>query len=296
VRSVELKKAWLPVFFAFIFAIAAATFASGTVGAVESESISLSPAKPKQGQTLEVKIAVSDNDSAPAISFLGKTYKTFPMSSASDNDNQGTIYRALIGVPADQKPGNYKLTVDEVSKTVPVIAGTFGVQRLRLPKGKDNFISSPGEEETVNAAKETVSSDQMWKGKFLPPSRARVSSQFGLRRIVNGVLLKDYFHSGVDYAGGLNGPVKATQRGKVIIAKHGWRLHGNTIALDHGQGVVSFYIHLNKILVKEGQVVEAGQDIGKIGSTGRASGPHLHFSLYVNRAATNPFDWYAKAY
>jgi murein DD-endopeptidase MepM/ murein hydrolase activator NlpD len=68
------------------------------------------------------------------------------------------------------------------------------------------------------------------------------------------------------------------------------------VAIDHGQGVVSFYIHLSKILVKEGDTVEAGQKIGLIGSTGRASGPHLHFSLYVNNDATSPWNWFRNVY
>src|SRR5439155_740965 len=120
-------------------------------------------------------------------------------------------------------------------------------QNIRLPKGKDNFLMSAGEEAAVDAAKSTLSPKQYWNGKFLRPANARVSASFGLRRRVNGQLLKDYFHSGLDFAGRSGAPVFAAQEGKVILAHWGWKLHGNTVCIDHGQGVLSFYIHLSKI-------------------------------------------------
>lgn len=116
------------------------------------------------------------------------------------------------------------------------------------------------------------------------------------KRIVNGKLLKDYYHSGLDFAGSLGQPVYACADGKVILAHKNFRLHGNVVAIDHGQGVVSIYIHLQKIAVKEGDVVVAGEQIGNVGATGRANGPHLHLSLYVNKIATNPMPWFSKTF
>lgn len=262
---------------------------SAASAAIGQGAVALDPPVPKQGQTLVVRLKAPAGQELPAVVFNGKSYKLFP-------DNGSSCYRALIGIPADLVPGTYKLSVGDVVETVCVKSGAFPVQRIRLPASKDNFISSPGEEDAVKAAKATVSPEQFWTGRFVRPSQARTSSAFGLRRMVNGRLLKDYFHSGLDYAGGLGTPVVATQRGRVLIAaSKNWRLHGNTVALDHGQGVVSFYIHLSKVLVKPGQIVEPGQLIGKIGSTGRASGPHLHFSLYVNGDATSPSEWYTRS-
>jgi murein DD-endopeptidase MepM/ murein hydrolase activator NlpD len=283
------------------------TFATGTLGAAlfigaallsahatvnSSESIELRPPAPKQGETLSLRIMLPAGDTPPAVSFENKMYKLYPEMERRD----GVIgYRALIGVPADIAAGVHKLKIGADERDVVVKSGGFSVQKIHLPPGKDNFISSPGEEDAVKEAKATASEKQFWTGLFIPPSNARMSSRFGNRRSVNGHLLTDYFHSGVDYAGGLGAPVSATQKGRVIIAHNGWRLHGNTIAIDHGQGVVSFYIHLSKILVKTGQMVEPGQLIGKIGTTGRANGPHLHFSVYVNGDATNPLDWFARS-
>lgn len=275
-------------FLAFIIGHAVALPVGATAEVAAADRVVLDPVSPIQGQTLVVRAQVAAGEAPPAVTFNGKTYKLFPVDESGE-------HRALIGVPADLTPGKYKVTVgSDFARTITVRAGKFPVQHIHLPPGKDNFISSPGEEEAVKRAKETVSPVQHWSGHFVRPSAARTSSQFGYRRTVNGHLLKDYFHSGLDYAGALGSPVAATANGRVIIAKTGWRLHGGTVAIDHGQGVISFYIHLSKVLVKPGQTVKAGELIGKVGSTGRASGPHLHFSLYVNGDATSPSEWYVR--
>jgi murein DD-endopeptidase MepM/ murein hydrolase activator NlpD len=82
----------------------------------------------------------------------------------------------------------------------------------------------------------------------------------------------------------------------VVLTGRGFKLHGNCVAVDHGQGVVSFYIHLKSISVQKGPHVKAGETLGKVGQTGRANGPHLHFSIYVNQVATNPTDWFDHAF
>ncbi|MBY0547021.1 MAG: M23 family metallopeptidase [Candidatus Obscuribacterales bacterium] len=275
------------------FTAASACFLAFSASAAPAlASLSIEPETAKQGQTVVVRITGDGTASgAPTVSFNGRTFKTFPV----DTEGTGT-YRALICMPALLKPGSYNISAGNDSAPIKVTAGNFGIQRIRLPKSKDNFDGSPGERKTVDAAKATVSDTQEWQGKFQHPCKARISSAYGLRRAVNGRLLADYFHSGVDFAGPTGTPVQAVQKGKVLIAHTGWKLHGNTVCIDHGQGVLSFYIHLSKIFVKEGQRVETGDKIGAIGATGRASGPHLHFSVYVNNDATNPGDWFNKGF
>jgi murein DD-endopeptidase MepM/ murein hydrolase activator NlpD len=279
-----------------------------------NEALYLNSNELRQGDTLEVNLRLAPGVTPPSVSFNGKSFKLYPstgsnktasgagQSSATTDDaaargnSDRVSWHALIGVPADLTPATYTLTAGDIVRKIVVKPGGFSVQRLRLPKEKDNFISSPGEEEAVKQAKETATDVRLWHGRFKRPSQARTSTGFGQRRIVNGHLLKDYFHSGLDFAGALGTPVVAAQRGKVILAHNGWKLHGNTVSIDHGQGVVTFYIHLSKIKVKEGDVVEAGQEIGRVGMTGRASGPHLHFSVYVNGDATNPLNWFAREF
>ncbi len=262
----------------------------GLALAARSTDLRIYPESPRQGQTLVVTLATPDGLAPPAVTFEDKVYKFYPLPSAA---NGSLLYRALVGIPVLMPVGQHKLVVGDKEEMVQVQPGGFGVQSIRLPKEKDNFIASPGEEEAVNKAKSQASAEQLWTGVFHAPCKARTSTQFGLRRRVNGRLLPDYFHSGLDYAGAMGAPVVACQRGRVILAHTGWRLHGNIVALDHGQGVVTFYLHLSKILVKQGDVVDAGQVIGHVGATGRASGPHLHFSLYVNSEASNPADWFS---
>ena len=284
-------------------------FQASTAGA-RAYQLELQPQQAKQGEPVRVILREEKRNSSPAngtpvstpppvVQFQDKTYQTFLLGETKvENSPQSAerAWRLLLGIPADIAPGTYTIKCGDIQKELKVVEAGYGVQSIRLPKSKDNFDGSPGEVEATDKAKSTVSPHQYWQGKFLRPSTARQSSPFGLRRRVNGVLLSDYFHSGLDFAGAAGSPVLASQSGKVLIAHLGWKLHGNTICLDHGQGVVSFYIHLSRIYVKEGQIVRAGQKIGAIGSTGRASGPHLHFSIYANQNATNPLNWFRNNY
>ncbi|MBU6450224.1 MAG: M23 family metallopeptidase [Cyanobacteria bacterium REEB67] len=272
-----------------------------------SPAISLSNKMPKQGEVVEVQVNAADlgGDTAggaadqgadskiPALEVLGCKYKLFPGKTAAGR----SIYRALFTVPVVQKPGPQKLICGPLQTNFAVKDAGFQVQRLTLPPSKNNFVTAPGEEEAVDAAKATVSSERFWQGNFVRPSHARTSAPFGIRRIVNGKLLPDYFHSGLDFAGFAGSPIYATAPGTVVLAQGGgvFKLHGNMVAIDHGQGVVSFYIHMQKVLVKKGQQVKGGEQIGMVGSTGRANGPHLHFSIYCNKVASSPLQWFNKA-
>lgn len=267
--------------------------------------VSVSKTDLKQGETFKVRVGVQTTPGGST----GQMSAQFDDCTArlfleSRNDTL-SVYGALLAVPALLKPGKYEISIKGItgggiapaSTSVTVRDAKFPIQRMTLPKEKDNFIASPGEKETMARAKKTVSDEQLWQGRFKSPvPGAGLSSRFGRRRIVNGKLIPDYFHSGLDFKAGRGTPILATARGKVIVARTGWRLHGNTIVLDHGHGILSIYIHQTSLKVKEGDEVEAGQQIGTVGSTGRASGPHLHFCIYVNGTAANPEDWLAKAF
>jgi lysostaphin len=246
----------------------------------------------RQGQTIEIKcspLQSGEQDTvAPKVNFNGKAYPLFP----AEGDPEGGVFHGLLAVPADLNPGIYQLKVAGEETTLKVEDGKFPVQHIRLPKSKDNFDMSPGEKEAVEGAKACLSEKRLWQGRFVVPSKFRQSARFGMKRVVNGRLLKDYFHTGLDFAAPLGSPVFACAKGKVILARTGFKLHGNIVAIDHGQGVVSFYIHLQKIKVDEGQLVAEGEQIGTVGQTGRATGPHLHFSIYVNETASNPSQWF----
>jgi murein DD-endopeptidase MepM/ murein hydrolase activator NlpD len=257
----------------------------------------------RQGDTVEVSLTgdetnAADNAAASTASaaFNGNTYKFFAVDAKAAEPSSTAQLKALLAVPADLEPGRYPLKIGSETTTLTVQAGLFPLQHIHLAPAKDNFDTSPGEEEAVDKAKATLSDERMWNGPFSPPSKARRSTGFGLKRMVNGRLLKDYFHSGLDFAGALGSPITACAGGKVILVGRGFKLHGNTLAIDHGQGVISFYIHMNSIKVKEGDIVKQGQTIGTVGQTGRATGPHLHFSIYVNKVAANPSNWFGTSF
>lgn len=270
-------------------------FSLSAISAATGAELSLTSSSTKQGQPVEVTYTTETAEESPTFTFARETYKLFPAADDAAGEDGKHIYKAILSPSLELDPGVYTLKKDNASAKLKVLDGKFFTQYLSLPPSKNNFNMSPGEEATVDGAKATASPERFWAGNFVRPSKARVSSAFGNRRVVNGKLLKDYFHSGLDFAGYQGSPVVATAPGIVVMAKTGYKLHGNCIAIDHGQGIVSFYIHLKKLNVVQGQKVKAGELIGQIGQTGRANGPHLHFSIYCNKAASNPNYWFANA-
>lgn len=272
-----------------------AAFLLSSFSAANCAELSLTSSSTKQGQPVEVTYTTETAESSPTFTFGRQTYKLFPAPSEASAGDGKHIYKAILSPSLELDPGVYTLKNENASAKLKVLDGKFYTQYLSLPPTKNNFNMSPGEEAAVDGAKATASAERLWTGNFIRPSKARVSSAFGNRRVVNGKLLKDYFHSGVDFAGYQGSPVVACAPGIVVMARTGFKLHGNCIAIDHGQGIVSFYIHLKKLNVVQGQKVKAGELIGQIGQTGRANGPHLHFSIYCNKAASNPNYWFANA-
>ena len=212
---------------------------------------------------------------------------------------------ALLGVGLDDPTGDAVLLVQatgadgtpqRLERTVTVEHRDFPEQQLKVaPK----YVTPPkAAMERIWAEKAKVleviyarTRAQYLKRPFVRPVSGVVTSDFGLRRVFNGEPRKP--HKGVDLRGGEGTPVKAFAPGRVALTGD-FYFAGNCVYLDHGQGVVSVYVHLSKIDVQEGQVVEAGQVIGRVGATGRVTGPHLHFGLYVLDRAVNPLPLFGE--
>jgi murein DD-endopeptidase MepM/ murein hydrolase activator NlpD len=249
------------------------------------------PVNPRLGETVVVDIdSTSGMDKAPTIKVSGKSYPAFAIDSKR--------FRAMIPTMPIEKPGNRQVSIvdNQVTTTLQIAIGDrkFPFQHIDLPPGKSGVDATEMEVKRIAAFKETLSPDKHWNGKFIAPNRGRISSPFGVRRYYNGKLAEDYYHRGLDYAGGYGSAVVAPAAGKVVLvgyAKNGFRIHGNVVGVDHGQGVVSIYMHMSKINVKEGQMLKPGDKIGAIGTTGASTGAHLHWGLYVNGIAVDPGQW-----
>ncbi|MEM9504028.1 MAG: M23 family metallopeptidase [Cyanobacteria bacterium P01_E01_bin.43] len=252
--------------------------------------VSISPSGPRQGDTVSI-ISSENRGSAhvPAVSINGTGYPTFAVGNGR--------YRTFLPTSPLHPSGEYIIRVEGPegprNPMVWLSDRSFRTQRITLSPSRSN-LGTDYEFDQVAAFKAILSPDKLWNGPLLRPSQGSVSSEYGVRRYYNGVFAEDYYHRGIDYAAATGSPVIAPATGKVALVGRvadGFELHGNTIGLDHGQGVESIFIHLNSINVQPGEIVQAGQVIGTVGSTGASTGPHLHWGLYVNGVAVDPNPW-----
>ncbi|EQB10211.1 hypothetical protein L288_04530 [Sphingobium quisquiliarum P25] len=204
--------------------------------------------------------------------------------------------RFLIGFDRDA-PAQARLaarladgrTIDRLLSVAP---GAWRIERVNAPLRpvRDNeafFALRRPELAQIAAARAKVTGAQGWRQKFLWPRIGRISGLFGSQRIYQGV--PGSYHGGIDIAGSTGQPVFAPADGVVILAAdRPFTLEGRLLMIDHGHGLSSAFLHLSGIDVKTGDTVRQGQRIGSVGSTGRATGPHLHWGLRWNDARVDP--------
>jgi len=269
-------------------AIASAIF---TVSRADALQVMLKPNNPSLGDTVSVWIATNQTKGiAPIVSVDRKQFPAFAMSS--------NRWRAFIPTTPLDKAGLRQVIVTGggLQQTLAMQLGDreFPTQSIWLNDSGGGSEPTDYEWDKVSAFKKLVSPQKLWSGVFLRPNDGEITTGFGVRRYYNGEFANDYYHRGVDYAGGYGSPVVAPAAGYVRLVgtvEQGFRLNGNTVGMDHGQGVESVFLHLSEIYVKEGDFVKAGQTIGAIGATGAVTGPHLHWGLYVNGEAIDPVAW-----
>lgn len=252
--------------------------------------VQVTPSNPQLGDTLSVVIQTdSAGTETPTVSMRQQTYSTFPLGA--------NRFRALLPTTPLDPPGTLQLQVRGDGQvrnlSVQLRSRTFPTQRIRL-SGSGSVRATEYELNRVAAFKQLATPEKFWNGPFVRPNQGRITTIYGVRRYYNGVFAQDYYHRGVDYAGGYGSPVVAPASGRVALVgrvSDGFLVHGNTVGIDHGQGVTSILIHLSAINVTEGEFVRAGQVVGTVGSTGASTGPHLHWGLYVNGASVDPAPW-----
>jgi len=200
---------------------------------------------------------------------------------------------ALAGVSFETTPGRYPLELTGVRPTgkAPVkLSRTFTVGRAKYPKIEvkltvEGKFTEPSPEQLKQIDEDQkvkqdylnrITPEREWDGKFTPPAKADISDVFGSQRIFNGTAQRPHF--GLDFRVPSGTPVSAMNQGTVLLARPLY-FEGNCVVLDHGQGLLTLYLHLSEIQVKEGEQVRRGQEIGLSGGTGRATGPHLHVAV-----------------
>jgi murein DD-endopeptidase MepM/ murein hydrolase activator NlpD len=220
---------------------------------------------------------------------------------APGNASDGVRF-ALLGIDLEKPAGNYDLSVAAKTQagehvncdaTIAVSEGHFATESLTV---KQQFVQ-PNPEQQARAEAETkrlreiydrVTAERLWNGPFRVPLDGDFKgSNFGKRRVLNGH--PGTPHGGMDFPAPTGTPVHAAQSGRVVLAEELY-FSGNTVIVDHGLGIYTFYCHFSKIDAKVGEDVVAGTVLGEVGATGRVTGPHLHWGLEVQRARVNPLD------
>lgn len=258
------------------------------VTAPDTPEVTLQPTNPRLGDTILVVTRTPEGAATPTVTFDGTTYPTFAIG-----ENR---YRTLLPTTPLDRPGRKVIQVKVGETTRNLAVGlrnrSFPTQRIWVRGGGSD--GTDREFDLVDAFKQRVSPEKFWSGTFAHPASGSVTSVYGVRRYYNGVFANDYYHRGVDYAGPTGSPVRAPAAGRVTLIgreSQGFVLHGNTVGIDHGQGVASIFIHLSRIDVREGDTVQPGQVIGGIGATGSATGPNLHWGLFVSGKSVDPDPW-----
>jgi murein DD-endopeptidase MepM/ murein hydrolase activator NlpD len=186
-------------------------------------------------------------------------------------------WTALVGIDLDAAPGRYPVTIDP-GTGVPPTTYELDVkprQRERIER----------ERQLLEAVWAAGASERLWTAPFVRPVPHPANSRFGTRSTFNGIPLNP--HGGADFLSPPGAPVRAPNAGRVVVARALY-FSGGTVVIDHGAGLFSTLAHLSAIDVAEGDGVEAGQIVGRVGATGRVTGPHLHWAVRASGARVDP--------
>lgn len=205
-------------------------------------------------------------------------------------------WKALLGIDLNTEPGIYPLEIvignKKLLRNIRIVKKKYPIQKLTLPD--DMVILSPENEARVErdqrktAAIWPVESERLWQGAFIDPLPGKkIGTPFGVRRIINKIPKNP--HSGVDITADEGTPVLAPNDGVVVLADDLF-YSGNSVILDHGQGIYTMFFHLSKINVRYGQAVTKGDVIALVGFTGRATGAHLHWGVRLQGAKVDPLE------
>jgi len=261
-------------------------------------TIDLTPLVLTEGKSARLLIT----SAAPATVNVTFLNRVIPVSSSDG----GVAHRAFLPVALGTAPGIYDITVSVADTTgrsevlrfnVQVTSGGYGRQYITLPDSKVPLLVQ-GVEDNERGLLEALTSrytpDLYVDGPMGLPAAASMFSAFGAERAYNGSDFNRH-HTGADFAGAPGTPVIAAAAGRVVLADT-LNIRGVCVVIDHGWGVYTLYAHMSDRYVNLGDFVQAGQAIGAIGSTGRATGAHLHWEVWLHGTPVDPMQWAAEAF
>ena len=250
---------------------------------LQAQKCSVSPAAVKLGQTLRITCpadftSVKLNE-RPAKLYLQPDGKRFGLLPISVKDAPGT-FSLLISRNDDGAPQSLPVVI---RKTI------FPSQNVKLSPEIESLHSTPEEMALLTSFRDAISETRSWDDPLQPPVPGCMTSPFGVKRLHNGKPTGEY-HGGVDQRTPEGEAIRAVAAGTITFAKQ-FNVLGNAVGIDHGQGLESMYLHMSRLVVAPGVAVRRGDILGYAGSTGRSTGPHLHWVLYVNGVNVNPAQW-----
>jgi len=260
----------------------------------EIKNVDFSPDRLVQGHTYVIEVNIPDG--AQISGSLGD----YPLSFFTKD---GNTYLSLQGLHAKESTGLKAISLSgtltdgtpfALTQMVEVFSGNYHFEEIiGVPQETVGIAITDDETTLLQEYTLQATQNKFWADDFLspvPPAlSASYASYYGGRRSYNGSGYY-YFHSGLDYFSSMGGDIYASAPGKVVFTGP-LLLHGNTTLINHGWGVYTLYAHQSEFLVQEGQQVSAGALIGRVGSTGRSSGPHLHWEVWVGGIQVDPLDW-----
>lgn len=234
-----------------------------------------------------VKLNLGRQPQAPVAHFQGQRVMIIK------NKNQ---WQAIVGIPLDTQPGSLSIEFVNAAQNKHQLNFTVKQKRYREQhlKIKKKRHVTPSNKDLLRIKKEKKkilkllakwNEQSFLAGGFLLPVKGRLSSPFGLRRFFNGEPRSP--HKGIDIAAP-EGTLMRSPAAGIVLGTGNYFFNGNTVLVDHGQGLVTMYCHMQKFKVKPGQKLKQGGIIGTVGKTGRATGPHVHWAVFLNQTAVDP--------
>lgn len=260
-------------------------------GVGSAARVTLSPEQPSPGELFLVTVDEATTVTGVRAEFGDREFQLWP------NGPDG--WQGLVAVDRDRLPGLAPLVLTRESgkgrrtfaeATVTIAPREYPEQQLTVKKGMVDL--SP--EDQARAARENrlirktlgrTAPDRLWRSPFAMPLEGPITSTFGVRRVYNSS--PRGYHSGLDVAAPRGTPVLAAAEGTVVLVGE-FFYTGRTVFVDHGLGLYTAYFHLDAVGVTDGQTLGAGDEIGRVGSTGRSTGPHLHWGVYLSGRKTDP--------